>query len=67
MRARTAKKYIGTKVILKHSEKTCSITNETNFNETNFISALKNIQNFPHIMTEHKKKTLISNRKKNKL
>ena len=39
---------------------------ETSFNETSFISALKNIQKFPHKMTKHKK-TLISNRKKKSL
>ena len=30
-------------------------TNETSFNETSFISALKNIQKFSHMMTKHEK------------
>ena len=37
--------------------------NEISFNEISFISALKNIQKFSHMMTKHKK-SLISNRKK---
>ena len=34
-------------------------------NETSFISALKTLQNLSHMMTKLKKKTLISNKKKN--
>ena len=29
--------------------------NETSFNETSFISALKNIQKISHMMTKHRK------------
>ena len=40
--------------------------NETSFNETIFLSALKNIQKISHMMTKQKK-TLIYNRKKTKI
>ena len=42
------------------------VFNETSFNETSFISALKNRENFSHMMTKHKKNTNFYIEKKQK-